>query len=74
MTEELLLKIDSRNLLKKKLDRDGGSDKQWKEWKVLRNKVNRELKAAKREYLNKNLQNQMKESSNPWKCVKNHLG
>ena len=36
MTDDLKKRIEARNILKKKLDREGGNTKQWREWKVLR--------------------------------------
>ena len=62
MTDELRHRIDKRNNMKRKLETEGGSSAQWQYWKKFKNKVNRDIKHAKRQYLTNHLENKIKTS------------
>ena len=74
MTEDLKLQIQAHNDLRKKLDTYGGNSVQWREWRSLRNRVNKNMKNAKHEFLKKRLQHRMENSKSLWDGVKALLG
>ena len=52
----------------------GGSSGDWKKWRTLRNQINKELKQAKKRFLQKRLEHKIGNSSSPWEGVKSYLG
>ena len=74
LTEDLRGKIEARNRMRRRLEDRGGSEADWRTWKTLRNKVNKELKQAKKNYLKMNLQRKMSNSKCLWDGVKSFLG
>ena len=74
MTNDLLERIERRNTLRSKLDKEGGSSEQWRRWKTLRNKVNKDIKTAKRDHMKSKLENNMESSKTLWDGVKEYLG
>ena len=74
LTEKLKEEIDLRNKMKKHLDKYGGSNAEWRKWKRFRNKVNKDLKNAKRDFLKAGLQHSLENAKTLWNGVKNHLG
>ena len=59
LTEELKDQIKARNDLRRKLELYGGDSQKWNEWKRIRNKLNKDLKAAKNNYLKKKISHKM---------------
>ena len=74
ITEELKKKIEARNSLKSQLEKNGGNSNQWKGWKQFRNKVNKEIKHAKREHMKVKISRRLENSKSMWDGVKNFLG
>ena len=74
ITTDLIEKINARNLMKKKLDKDGGNSHQWKRWTKYRNQLNKEIKNAKKKSLKDKINKQVHDSKCLWDGVKEHLG
>ena len=74
ITKELLEQIETRNNLKRNLMQRGGSSEDWNRWKQLRNKINRDLKKAKKEYMKKRLTHRIDNSKSLWQGIKSYLG
>ena len=74
LSDDLKEKIAARNEMRRKLDKYGGDNGQWRKWKSLRNKVNKEIKNAKMEFMKKRIQHKMENSKTLWEGVKSFLG
>ena len=73
LTTELKSRIKARNILRDKLDKRGGTNEDWSGWKRFRNKLNKDLKNARLDYLKKGLSNNMENSKTMWDGVKRYL-
>ena len=74
VTEDLKKQIQARNDLRGRLDLYGGNSQQWRQWRCLQNKVNKNLKNAKQEFLKKRIAQKSENSKSLWDGVKAHLG
>ena len=59
MTDDIRKQIQAQSELRRKLDCYGGNTAEWREWKSLRNRVNKNIINAKKEYLKIIIQHKM---------------
>ena len=68
INNELLRKMYKRDFLKKKAEKSGDQTI-WEEFKCQRNLVNNSVKAAKREYFSRNIENSKGDLRKTWKLI-----
>ena len=51
-----------------------GTQREWKKWKTERNKLNKDIKKAKKSYLMRSIKDKMENSGTMWRGVKDFLG
>ena len=68
INNELIKKLQERDLLKKKADKTS-DDLTWKKYKKVRNSVNNAIKTAKRNYFTINLDNSKGDVRKTWKLI-----
>ena len=68
INNELLRKMNKRDFLKKKAEKSGDQTI-WEEFKCQRNLVNNSVKAAKREYFSRNIENSKADLRKTWKLI-----